>query len=166
MAFGELSKRRQDLCLWSIIYFFLTATLLTTAWKLTGFARGAYLVRVLSAMIEKVTSSGNDVSLIIAHCRGCSQVGLIRRGNEEQIPLCVSEPVECSSCMLIPTTALLKSIADWLQKGEREIPNLHLIETARRYHSIRSSQSRRMLSRIQIPSRLLIASNPPSPGNL
>lgn len=51
----------------------------------TGFSRGAYQVRALSAMIETVRTlccpgHGSNES--------CYQVGLIHKGNGDQIPLC------------------------------------------------------------------------------
>ena len=53
-----------------------------------GFSRGAFQVRVLSAMIEKVRLA---LCLQTVHWLRSRkiQVGLIHKGNEMQIPLCV-----------------------------------------------------------------------------
>ena len=60
-----------------------------------GFSRGAYQVRVLSAMIDKVsTVPSTQVPVILLHVK--LQVGLIYKGNETQIPLCALNDVSAA----------------------------------------------------------------------
>lgn len=61
----------------------------------SGFSRGAYQVRVLAGMIDKVL---HVVRSAIYHVdfQKFQQVGLIHKGNEQQIPLFVANYFESS----------------------------------------------------------------------
>jgi hypothetical protein len=52
-----------------------------------GFSRGAYQIRVIAGMIEKVRLS--LLYLIRGRYETSTQVGLLHKGNTDQIPLCV-----------------------------------------------------------------------------
>lgn len=51
----------------------------------SGFSRGAYQVRALAGMIEKVIRTLAYYYYVFTHVP--LKVGLLRKGNEEQIPL-------------------------------------------------------------------------------
>src|ERR1700674_775110 len=67
-----------------------------TCW--IGFSRGAYQVRALAGMIDKVGGHRLSCNLLPTLYYVNLQVGLIHKGNEEQIPLCVFGI--SSSCLL------------------------------------------------------------------
>jgi len=56
----------------------------------TGFSRGAFQVRVLSAMIDKVLNIITSAFFWLSNVSVIIQVGLIHKGNEMQIPLYAS----------------------------------------------------------------------------
>ena len=80
MAGKQLRRRRPNIPFWYACI--LAHSVLPDTQFRSGFSRGAYQMRVLAAMIKKVYTSP-FTTLMISKTR---QVGLIKRGNDWQIP--------------------------------------------------------------------------------
>ena len=85
MVVGKLWKGRSNLLVW---WVFVASTVASSSSFLCylGFSRGAYQVRVIAGMIERVCPFPDSCCTLIL-CPAVIQVGLLYKGNNEQIPL-------------------------------------------------------------------------------